>query len=334
MKKNIVLFFTVTSVLFVFLSCTKEKKDNSEMMNREQAKDTVVIKNMGEISEYGKVPERVVVVGYENAEVMAKLGLSDKIVGLTACMYTPNDCYPQLYKSIENIQVLPSGRSGEVPGFETILSLNADMVYCLSYHLNDDYIAPIQTFKENNINVYVPEGTYEKNASVESVYHDLENLGKIFKVEKRAKEVIDEYKKRLDTVREKLVNEAPVDVFIFDYQDKAGIMTPGGIGFQNNLVTLAGARNIFADFDKDFDIATIEQILTRNPEYIIIVEYFRDNEAKEKIAYLESVSELAEVTAVKNKNYIILSGVEYFPSLHNADAIETIAKKLHPALFK
>ena len=74
--------------------------------------------------------------------------------------------------------------------------------------------------------------------------------------------------------------------------------------------------------------------MTRNPEYIIIVEYFRDNEAKEKIAYLESVSELAEVTAVKNKNYIILSGVEYFPSLHNADAIETIAKKLHPALFK
>jgi hypothetical protein len=334
MKKIIVLFFAVTSSLCIFLSCTKAKKENGEVINREQTKDTVVIKNMGEIAEYDKVPERVVVVGYENAEVMAKLGLADKIVGVTACMYTPNDCYPELYKNIENVQVLPSGRGRDVPGFETILSLNADMVYCLSYHLNDDYIAPMQTFKENNIHVYVPEGTYEKNASVESVFHDLENLGKIFKVEKKAEEVIDEYKTRLDAVQKKLVNEKPVDVFIFDYQDKAGIMTPGGIGFQNNLITLAGARNIFSDFDKDFDIATIEQILTRNPEYIIIVEYFHDNEAKEKIAYLESVPELAEVSAIKNKNYIILSGVGYFPSLHNADAIETIAQKLHPSLFK
>lgn len=295
---------------------------------------SVTLNVMGKDIVYNKVPEKAIAVGYDNAEIMAALDLQDHIIGLTGCMNQPEHCYPDLYEKLKNIEVLPDGKGKGVPSFETVLSSGSDFVYCLSYHLTSDYIAPEKDFDDNNIKYYITSGTYGDKHDINAVYDDIRNIGKIFHVEDKAEKLVSEYKAKVDGITEKVKDKKPVDVFIFDFQDKAGIMTPGGNVFQNELLKLAGARNVFEDFKSDFDVATIEQIIQRNPEYIVLVEYWDKDEAQKKIEYLESLPELAEVTAIKNKNYIGITGIEYFPSLHNIDSIERIAKAIHPEAFK
>ena len=296
--------------------------------------ETVTLNVMGKDITYNKVPEKAIAVGYDNAEIMAALDLQDHITGLTGCMNRPEHCYPDLYEKLKNIEILPDGKGKGVPSFETVLSSASDFVYCLSYHLTPDYIAPEKDFSDNKINYYITSGTYGDKHDMNAVYDDIRNIGKIFHAEDKAEKLVSEYKAKVDSITEKVKDKKPKDVFIFDFQDKAGIMTPGGNAFQSSLVKLAGARNVFEDFTSDFDVATIEQIIQRNPEYIILVEYWDKDETQKKIEYLESLPELADVTAIKNKNYIGITGIEYFPSLHNIDCIEKIAKAVHPEVFK
>ena len=296
--------------------------------------EPVTLSVMGKDITYSKAPEKAVAVGYDNAEIMAALDLQEHIIGLTGCMNRPEHCYPDLYEKLKNIEVLPDGKGKGVPSFETVLSSGSDFVYCLSYHLTSDYIAPEKDFDDNGIKYYVTSGTYGDKHDMNAVYDDIRNIGKIFNVEDKAEKVAADYKNKVDSIAEKVKDVKPVEVFVFDYQDKTGIMTPGGNVFQNELLKLAGAKNVFEDFKSDFDVATIEQIIQRNPEYIVLVEYWDKDEAQKKIEYLESLPELAEVTAIKNKNYIGITGIEYFPSLHNIDSIERIAKAIHPEAFK
>lgn len=308
--------------------------DSSDTKPDSMKSGSVTLNVMGKDITYSKVPEKAVVVGYDNAEIMAALDLQDHIVGLTGCMNRPEHCYPDLYEKLKKIELLPDGKGKGVPSFETVLSSGSDFVYCLSYHLTSDYIAPEKDFDDNNIKYYVTSGTYGAKHDINAVYDDIRNIGKIFHAEDRTEKVVSEYKAKVDSITEKVKDKKPVDVFIFDFQDKAGIMTPGGNAFQSSLLKLAGARNVFEEFESDFDVATIEQIIQKNPEYIVLVEYWDKDEAQKKIEYLESLPELAEVAAIKNKNYIGITGIEYFPSLHNSDSIERIAKAIHPEVFK
>lgn len=335
-KKNYVLMAMISVVLLIMTGCQKEADNVAEESIRDTSKEksAVSIQVMDKEVKFDKAPEKVVVVGYDNAEVMAALGLENRIAGLTGCMYRSDHCYPDLGKKLEGISVLPDGKAKGVPSFESVLTNEADMIYCMSYHFTPDFVAPMDDFEKNQIKYYASKGTYGEYLTMEAVYEDIQNIGKIFHVEEKANELILEYKGKISEVTDKIKNSKPVNVFVFDYQDRTGIMTPGGKGFQNNLLKLAGADNVFSDFDSDFDVATIEQIITRDPEYIILIEYWDKNKTEEKIAYMESLPELADVKAVKNKNYISLTGIEYFPSLHNADGIRKIAEVIHPDVFK
>lgn len=335
-SKKYVLMAMVLVVLLMMSGCQKDADNRAKESTQESSKEnsTVSIQVMDKEVTFDKVPEKAVVVGYDNAEVMAALGLENRIAGLTGCMYRSDHCYPDLEKKLAGISVLPDGKAKGVPSFESVLKSEADMIYCMSYHFTPDFVASIDDFEKNNIKYYASKGTYGEHLTMEAVYEDIQNIGKIFHVEEKANQLIQEYKSKILDVTDKIKNLDPVSVFVFDYQDKTGIMTPGGKGFQNNLLKLAGADNVFADFDADFDVATIEQIITRDPEYIVLIEYWDKNETEEKIAYLESLPELANVKAVKNKNYISLTGIEYFPSLHNADGIRKIAEVIHPDAFK
>lgn len=350
MKKNRLLMVLVVFVFSLQLfACQKQDEiqssdDGTEVSSSttqsvesdEGKADAVTLTVMGEEITYDKIPEKVVVVGYENVENMVLLGLEDKIVGFTPCMYLPKHVYPELLEKMGDLKALPEVVRG-VPGLETVLAEGADMVYALSYHFaeaSSEKVATINDLLQNNIYPYATVGSYGDSPDLDVVYQELANLGKIFRVEERAAQEIEKLKGKQQAVEEKLTGLDPKTAFVFDFQDKAGIMTPGGTGFQNNLLKRAGLKNVFDHFESDFDVATNEQILQADPEFIVFIEYYTDGEADEKIEYIESIPELQGLEAIKNKNYIILTGIEYFPSLHNFDAIEKMARAAHKDIFE
>ena len=50
--------------------------------------------------------------------------------------------------------------------------------------------------------------------------------------------------------------------------------------------------------------------------------------------FLKSKKELSGISAIKNNKFIIVPLIQLFPGLQNLNALETIAKGLHPELFK
>ena len=64
------------------------------------------------------------------------------------------------------------------------------------YMLNSIIATPIfgtaDDDKGNNIHLYVPEGSYVKNGTIDNTYNDIRNLGKIFGKEDKAEEIISD----------------------------------------------------------------------------------------------------------------------------------------------
>lgn len=302
-------------------------KSENEGTDKENA--SVVIDNMGVKSKYDEIPERVVVLGYDAAELMVMLGLEDKIIALAPSMYRPEDMKPEYYKKIKDVPVLEDGKAPGVPTFETIISQEPDFVYGTFYSFSSDSAGALEDYQKQNINCYATEGTFLPNADIDTIYNDFLNIGKIFRIEEKAEAFVEDMKQRIRDVDNKLKDLTSKKVFVYDVQVKSGIMTAGGSGYQNNLILHAKADNIFADISEEFHTASIEDILDRNPDFIIFTEYYEQGEADGKIKHLESLKELKDVEAIKNKNYITISGYRYFPGTQCVEAIEELAQSIH-----
>ena len=59
-----------------------------------------------------------------------------------------------------------------------------------SYYFNLPSFGKYEDYTKNNINIYITEGTYVKNCTLVNTYNDIANLGKIFRVEKKAQSII------------------------------------------------------------------------------------------------------------------------------------------------
>lgn len=78
--------------------------------------------------------------------------------------------------------------------------------------------------------------------------------------------------------------------------------------------------------ETDFATVAWEDVIKTNPDVIVINKYGTDEDAQQKIDFLRSVPELANVTAIKENRFIVVSILSVFPSIQNIDVIEYLAE--------
>ena len=124
----------------------------------------------------------------------------------------------------------------------------------------------------------------------------------------------------------------PVRVFYFDSDTGGGVdmSTVGDTGLQSLMLEMAGAENIFSDVEGQFVAVSWEDVVDRDPEYIIVCDYYGEGYAEEKIAELKANPATMDMDAVVNDRFIVVPGMAMFPSLECMDAVELIAAGLHP----
>lgn len=293
-------------------------------------KQSVIIENMGRTTTYEKAPETAVALSYSIAEIMVALGLEDKIVAIAPSMYILDQVSEEYRETVGSFTVL-DGNYG-VPTLETVLNTNAEFVFGDSYSFYATGVGTPEDFDAAGVKIYATEGTYIQDSTMENLYNDIINIGKIFRVEARAEELVTELREREEEVTKKVSNLDPVSVFYYDSDTGGGVdmSTIGNIGLQNDIITLAGGKNIFDDEDAQFFMTSWEEIIARDPEYIIVCDYYGEGYAEGKIEELKANPETAEMDAVKNDRFIIVPGLAMFPSLGNMDVVEQIADELHP----
>ena len=87
----------------------------------------------------------------------------------------------------------------------------------------------------------------------------------------------------------------------------------------------AGGKNVMETFKKSWGTVTWEEVIERNPEVIVIVNYGNVT-AKQKRKFMMTNPAFAQIDAVKNDRFVTLEYVEATPGPRNIKAIKKLMK--------
>ena len=309
---------------------TQSQSTENQETTTPQNDEPVVIENMGATTTYEKAPESAVALSYSIAEIMVALGLEDRIVAIAPSMYILDQVSEQYRETVGSFTEL-EGNYG-VPSLETVLATNAEFVYGDSYSFYASSVGTREDFENAGVKIYATEGTCVSDPTFENIYNDILNIGKIFRVDDRAAELVAQLRQREAAIASKVSGLDPVSVFYYDSDTGGGVemSTIGNAGLQLYMLELAGCRNVFDDTDGEYIIVSWEDVIDRDPEYILVCDYYGSGYAEERIAEMKSNPDTADMDAVKNDRFIIVPGLAMFPSLECLDAVEQIADAVHP----
>ena len=270
-------------------------------------------------------PQRAISNDVNLTEMMLVLGLSDKMVG-----YTGISGWKTLDEEMRlGVKQLPE-LSPKYPTKEFLVGADADFFFAgWNYGMKVGGEVTPETLKPFGINVYeLTESCIhimtKKKVSMDDMYNDLLNLGLIFQIENRAKKLVDAYRSDLKRFTQKLESIPAKKVFVYD-SGEDNPFTAGRYAMPTALIEAAGGINIMDDFQKSWGTVTWEEVIDRNPEVVVIVNYGKVT-AEQKRKFMMSNPAFANIDAVKNDRFVTLEYVEATPGPRNIKAIKKLAK--------
>ena len=256
--------------------------------------------------------------------MMLVLGLADHMVG-----YTGISGWKTLdAKMREGVKKLPE-LSAKYPSKEVLVGADADFFFAgWNYGMKVGGEVTPETLAPFGIKVYelTESCTHimqKGKASIEDMYADLLNLGAIFSVQDRATALVESYKEDLTEFSKSFETGKPLRVFVYDSGEDAPF-TAGRYAMPTALIEAAGGKNIMDEFEKSWATVTWEEVVERNPEVVVIVNY-GDVTAEQKREFMMSNPAFANIDAVKNDRFVTLEYVEATPGPRNISAIKTLA---------
>ncbi len=256
-------------------------------------------------------------------EMMLVLGLSDRMVGYTGISGW-NKLDPEMREGVKELPEL----SEKYPSKEVLVGADADFFFAgWNYGMKVGGEVTPETLEPFGIKVYelTESCTHimkKDKASIEDMYNDLLNLGRIFGEEERAADIVQEYRTELLEETKGLDVSSPVRVFVYDSGEDTPF-TAGLYAMPTALIEAAGGTNIMNDFQKSWGTVTWEAVIDRNPEVIVIVNYGSVT-AAQKRDFMMSNPAFASIDAVKNDRFVTLEYVEATPGPRNINAVKTL----------
>jgi iron complex transport system substrate-binding protein len=249
--------------------------------------------------------KRVVSTAPSVTENIFAVGAGDRLVGVTTFCN-----YPEEARSIAKIGDTMN------PNMEPIVALKPDIVFVSSASQLEAFT---KTLEQNGIIVFVLDPP-----SITAVTHDLDLLGDLFGTEAVSGKLIGELHAREQSVKERVGDLDKKRVFV--QISKEPLFTVGKGAFLNELIDAAGGASVTRDVETAFPKLSKETAAALNPEVIILSDS-EDNQQPNE-AFKNS-------PAVKNgRVYKINADILSRPGPRLVDALEQIAKLLHPEKFK
>lgn len=282
---------------------------------------------------FEQAPQRVVVHDVSLASMLLSLELRERIVGYTGF----GDSKPRERWVLDALAEVPQLAS-RYPSIETILDADADLLFAgWSYGMRVGGPVTPTTLAPFGVPVYeLTESCsrimQQRRASLDDLYRDLSNLGRIFSVEARADVVVAGLRGRIEAVSQTVqqTTEKP-QVFLYDSGEDRPT-TSGRLGMPQALMDIAGGHNIMDDVAASWTQVNWESVVERDPEVILIVDY-GPRTWQQKRDFLLQHPALQDVRAIREQRFVVLTYLEATPSVENALAIEKLAAALHPQLF-
>lgn len=248
---------------------------------------------------------RVVSLAPNLTENIFAVGAGDRLVGVTTFCN-----YPEQAKEIAKIG------DTMTPNMESIIALKPDVVFVSTASQIEAFM---KTLEGNGIAVYVTNPT-----TLDGVLDNLQKLGDILGTTEKAGQLVPGLKRRITDIWSKIESEKRVRVFV--QISREPLFTVGKQSFLTTILEKAGAESVTKDVESAYPKLSKETASALNPEVIILSE--SDDNKEPNDAFKNS-------PAVKNgRIYKVNADLLSRPGPRLVDALEQIAKDLHPEKFK
>ncbi|WP_031224625.1 ABC transporter substrate-binding protein [Streptomyces roseochromogenus] len=303
---------------------------------------------MGAKTTFSAAPKKIVTSNASSLELLLRLGAGDKVIG-TGFPPGKGTLPGTLDTQAQEVKVL----SQSVIPKEKLLGSGADLyidTFASMGGMGGGGMGEAPTAEEFQAagirHIYLKStacAAQSKNpvTDLSAVEADITSLGAVTGTSARAKELVTAMKEKVDAVQKAVggtaENKRPT-YFFFDYD--AGTKQPSvtcNRQVANAVITLAGARNVFADCDGDYKQVGWEDVIAKNPDWIQLGVRDRGSEAANKKAFDEAEQWLKSNAATKGlkavkEGHLLRVGSERttIAGVENADTVEEIAKALYP----
>jgi len=300
MKKILTISLLVLGIL-VMSGCQKESS-NLDVTDREGNQVSVP-----------RTINKIVSTAPSNTEVLIELGLSDKIVAVDK--YSPKDT---LNSDVTVINF-------REPDAEALIALNPDIIIASGHNKVGDE-DPFKLLKEAGIAVvYIPSAT-----SLQGILDDILFIGEVTNKKVEATNITKDLQDEFDEIKaiaSTITNKVDVYFEIGDYSGK--LYTFGSETFLNEVVTLVGGNNIYANETSWISVSS-EDIIIKNPDVIISNQDYNS----EIITNIKNRDGFETINAVINDKIFVVNGNKTSRGSNLIiEGIKQVAEALYPDYY-
>ncbi len=260
-------------------------------------------------------PTRIVSLSGAHTETLFALGLADRLVAVD-----PYSDFPAEARAKPKI-----GFSQLKPNLEQIVAMTPDLVVT---HVEKEPF--FQQMDARGIKALKLEPK-----DFDGIWKDMRMLGKVTGKEARADELIRSLQQRVARVNEKVKAARRPRVYAeLDASDPTKPFAAGPGNFIDAMIGVAGGTNIAGNLATAFAQISTEQVVRQDPEVILLA----DSDVPFNPVKPEDVGRRpgwSGITAVRQQAVRpITSGIASRPGPRIVDALEEIARAIHPELFR
>lgn len=196
---------------------------------------------------------RIVALTPADCEILCAIGCEDALVGRGSYCDYP-----------ESIQALPVVQSGADTNIEEILALNPQVVLMSDMSQTKEQVKMLE---ENGVKVVISDAN-----DIAGVYTAIRMIGALMGKNAEAEALAADMQSAFDGIAAASENTGKT-VYFEVSPLQWGLWTAGSNTFMDELATICGLTNAFADVDGWASISE-EQVLARNPDYIVTITMY------------------------------------------------------------
>ncbi|MDY6844450.1 MAG: cobalamin-binding protein [Thermodesulfobacteriota bacterium] len=219
----------------------------------------VVVDEVGRSVSIPDTPKRIVSLAPSITEILYEIGLEDSIVGVTEYSNYP-----------PRVSTLPKIGTYVNINLERVLELQPDLAIGTADGNVKSDVERLNTF---GVPIYT---TYSKN--IQGVMQSIAKIGEITGKKKEAEDLVRDMKGEMSRIRAKSAGSyRPRVVILYSISP---IITAGSGTFADDLIRIAGGKNISGDSETKYPRYSLESIIVKNPEIIIVTVMGEDKREK------------------------------------------------------
>ncbi len=316
MKKNTIYILAIIAIIVLVAAAYAYVAYQGEA---EKFEGGDLLDDMGYSLTLASPPERIVSLSPSNTEILFAIGAGDKVVGVT------DYCdYPYIFSEWVEAGNMTSIGNYVNPSIEPIVDLEPDLVLGSTLSLDTT-----ENLRKLGYNVLVIEAK-----TLDGVLRDILVLGRATNRNAEANAVANEISARIDAVANQAADAAITPTVYHEVWNEP-LMSAGPGTFIDEMITLAGGENIFNDATTSWPVVSSEAIIERNPDvmffpdmYMGVANFYDTIEAVATRPGWNTINAVQDDALYEiDANIISRSGPRV------ADALEVIAKMVHPEIF-